>query len=272
MLQTIIVKITGAKQKHMIRLIIDSGSSGSYISEFAARKLQLKDIGHETVVHGLFGGLQKKRETYKKYVINLSNVDNSFDCALNVMEQKTICPPIPKLENMKLIEEIKDCGIDLSDLTVNENFCLYESNVNEIHGLIGADYAGKLFTGEIKNLPSGLVAMNTYFGWTIMGRTGEGCSASEVLLSLYVSDLKICDLWSLDSLGIKEPSISQSKSEIEEAEKDHFVRSLRRDDEGKYQVSLPWLEVHRELSDNRNIAERRLKCCVRSLQKRNCLQ
>ncbi|GFQ98822.1 integrase catalytic domain-containing protein [Trichonephila clavata] len=173
---------------------------------------------------------------------------------------------------MKLIEEIKDCEIDLSDLTVNENFCLYESNVNEIHGLIGADYVGKLFTWEIKNLPSGLVAMNTYFGWTTMGRTGEGCSASEVLLSLHVSDLKICDLWSLDLLGIKEPSISQSKSEIEEAVKDHFVRSLRRDDEGRYQVSLPWLEVHPELSDNRNIAERRLKSCVRSLQKRNCLQ
>ncbi|GFQ67533.1 integrase catalytic domain-containing protein [Trichonephila clavata] len=173
---------------------------------------------------------------------------------------------------MKLIEEIKSYGIDLSDLTVNENFCLYESNVNEIHGLIGADYAGKLFTGEIKNLPSGLVAMNTYFGWTVMGRTGEGCSASEVLLSLHVRDLKICDLWSLDLLGIKEPSISQSKSEIEEAVKDHFVLSLRRDDEGRYQVSLPWLEVHPELSDNRNIAERRLKSCVRSLQKRNCLQ
>ncbi|GFR32169.1 integrase catalytic domain-containing protein [Trichonephila clavata] len=125
---------------------------------------------------------------------------------------------------MKLIEEFKNCGIDPSDLTVNESLYLYESNVNEIHGLIGADYAGKLFTGEIKNLPSGHVAINTYFGWTIMGRTGEGCSANEVLLSLHVSDLKICDLWSLDSLGIKEPSISQSKSEIEEAVKDAFVK------------------------------------------------
>ncbi|GFQ92504.1 integrase catalytic domain-containing protein [Trichonephila clavata] len=127
---------------------------------------------------------------------------------------------------------------------VNENFCLYESNINEIHRLIGVDYAGKLFTGEIKNQPSGLIAMNTYFRYTIMGRMGEGIKANEVLLSLHVSDLKICDLWSLDSLGIKEPSISQSKSEIEEAVKDHFVRSLRRDDEGRYQVSLPSLEVH----------------------------
>ncbi|GFW44940.1 DUF1758 domain-containing protein [Trichonephila clavipes] len=103
---------------------------------------------------------------------------------------------------MKLVEEIKIYGITPSDLTVNENFCLYESNVNEIHGLIGADYVGKLFTGEIRNLPKGLVAMNTDFGWTVMRRTGEACSANEVLLSLNVSDFKFCDLWSLDSLGI----------------------------------------------------------------------
>ncbi|GFR32973.1 integrase catalytic domain-containing protein [Trichonephila clavata] len=68
------------------------------------------------------------------------------------------------------------------------------------------------------------------------------------------------------------PGTEYFPAEIEEAVKDHFVRSLRRDDEGRYKVSLPWLEVHPELSDNRNIAERRLKSCVRSLEKRNCLQ
>ncbi|GFQ72009.1 DUF1758 domain-containing protein [Trichonephila clavata] len=84
-----------------------------------------------------------------------------------------------------------------------------------------------------------------------------------------IEEFKNCGI---DLSDLTEPSISQSKSEIEEAVKDHFVCSLRRDDEGRYQVSLSWLEVHPELSDNRNIAERRLKSCVRSLQKRNCLQ
>ncbi|GFS59008.1 integrase catalytic domain-containing protein [Trichonephila clavipes] len=68
------------------------------------------------------------------------------------MEQKTNCAPIPKLESMKLIEEIKNWGIAPSDLMVNENFCLYESNVNEIHGVIGADYAWKLFTDSMNAL------------------------------------------------------------------------------------------------------------------------
>ncbi|GFT98859.1 uncharacterized protein TNCV_3792681 [Trichonephila clavipes] len=123
---------------------------------------------------------------------DLETVDSEPEEDVTPLDEKLL------REGLQLSEEVKNCGIAPSDLTVNENFCLYESNVKEIHGLIGADYAGKLFTGEIKNLPSGLVAMNTYFGWTVMARTGEACSANEVLLSLNVSDLKICDLWSLD--------------------------------------------------------------------------
>ncbi|GFX21486.1 uncharacterized protein TNCV_1399001 [Trichonephila clavipes] len=91
--------------------------------------------------------------------------------------------------NWKLIEEIKNCGIAPSDSTANENFCLYESNVNEIHGLIGADDAGKLFTGEIKNLPSGLVAMNTYFGWTVMGRAGEEWVSEKIIEAVEPEEL-----------------------------------------------------------------------------------
>ncbi|XP_015914024.2 uncharacterized protein [Parasteatoda tepidariorum] len=198
-------------------------------------------------------------------------MDNSFTYTLNVLEQKTIRTPIPKLDSREIMKELKGHGIYPSDVTVNETLCLFDRNANEIHGLIGADYAGDLFTGEIKNITNGLVAMNTHFGWTLMGRTGESPITNEVLLSLHVTDLNICDLWSLDSLGITEPNISQTRSEIEEAAKDHFVRSLRRDGEGRYEVSLPWLEVHPELPDNRNLAEKRLKSCVKALQKRNCL-
>lgn len=36
--------------------------------------------------------------------------------------------------------------------------------------LIGADIAGKLFTGKREKLTSGLVAMETLLGWTLMGK------------------------------------------------------------------------------------------------------
>jgi hypothetical protein len=177
--------------------------------------------------------------------VKLCSIDKKYKIEFEAMDQEKICSNIPKIEHSDCIEYLEELGIFASDVSLNENSCLCENSSKEIHVLLGADLIGKLYTGEIKNLSNGLVAMNTYFGWTVMGRTGERNNTSEVLLSL--------------SLGITEPNISQTRSEIEEAAKNPFVRSLKRNYEGRYQVSIPWSEVHPELPANRNIAERRLK-------------
>ncbi|GBL95378.1 hypothetical protein AVEN_154786-1 [Araneus ventricosus] len=90
---------------------------------------------------------------------------------------------------------------------------------------------------------------------------------SNMLLSLYVSDNCIKDLWSLDVLGIKEPCEKKTRIELEEAARDHFARNVSRDEEGTYVVSLPWIQGHPPLSNCKNLAERRLKNCVRSLER-----
>ncbi|GFU74963.1 uncharacterized protein TNCV_3752141 [Trichonephila clavipes] len=90
---------------------------------------------------------------------------------------------------------------------------------------------------------------------------------SNVLLSLHVSDNCIKDLWSLDVLGIKDPFEKKTRIELEEAAKDNFARHVTRDADGRYVVSLPWIQGHPFLSNCRNLAERRLKNCVRSLER-----
>ncbi|GFY29261.1 uncharacterized protein TNCV_4723891 [Trichonephila clavipes] len=90
---------------------------------------------------------------------------------------------------------------------------------------------------------------------------------SNVLLSLHVSDNCIKDLWSLDVLGIKDPFEKKTRIELEEAAKDPFARHVTRDADGRYVVSLPWSQGHPFLSNCRNLAERRLKNCVRSLER-----
>ncbi|GFW87490.1 uncharacterized protein TNCV_1301351 [Trichonephila clavipes] len=90
---------------------------------------------------------------------------------------------------------------------------------------------------------------------------------SNVFLSLHVSDNCIKDLWSLDVLGIKDPFEKKTRIELEEAAKDHFARHVTRDADGRYVVSLPWIQGHPFLSNCRNLAERRLKNCVRSLER-----
>ncbi|GBM72375.1 hypothetical protein AVEN_178051-1 [Araneus ventricosus] len=74
-------------------------------------------------------------------------------------------------------------------------------------------------------------------------------------------------LWSLDVLGIKEPCEKETRIELEEAARDHFAKNVPRDEEGRYVVSLPWIQDHPPLSNCKNLAERRLKNCLRSLER-----
>ncbi|GFU73827.1 DUF1758 domain-containing protein [Trichonephila clavipes] len=89
--------------------------------------------------------------------------------------------------------------------------CLYENDPNEIHMLIGADFAGRLLTGEIKQITENLVAIHTRLGWTLMGESGE-------------------------NTRIKDLGENQSKRELEEAAKLHFLENVKRDHEGRYMV------------------------------------
>ncbi|GFW21875.1 integrase catalytic domain-containing protein [Trichonephila clavipes] len=145
--------------------------------------------------------------------------------------------------------------------------CLYENDPNEIHMLIGADFAGRLLTGEIKQITENLVAIHTRLGWTLMGESGENTRRCETLLSLHVSDLDISELWRLDTIGIKDLGENQSKRELEEAAKLHFLENVKRDHEGRYMVNLPWIKDHPPLTSCRKIAEKRLANCVKSLEK-----
>ncbi|GFX07302.1 integrase catalytic domain-containing protein [Trichonephila clavipes] len=145
--------------------------------------------------------------------------------------------------------------------------CLYENDPNEIHMLIGADFAGRLLTGEIKQITENLVAIHTRLGWTLMGESGENTRRCETLLSLHVSDLDISELWRLDTIGIKDLGENQSKRELEEAAKLHFLENVKRDHEGRYMVNLPWIKDQPPLTSCRKIAEKRLANCVKSLEK-----
>ncbi|GFQ95919.1 DUF1758 domain-containing protein [Trichonephila clavata] len=68
-LQTLVVRISNKGLNHFVRVIIDSGSTKSYISKFVAEKMGLKSIGKERVTHGLFGGLEKT-ECHNRYKYN----------------------------------------------------------------------------------------------------------------------------------------------------------------------------------------------------------
>ncbi|GFT81213.1 uncharacterized protein NPIL_27701 [Nephila pilipes] len=153
----------------------------------------------------------------------------------------------------------------------NEESCLYEKNSGEINLLIGADYAGKLLTGNVKHLSGGVIAVYTLLGWTVMGKSDikrPSINSSLLVLSLHVNDAKITDLWKLDTLGIHGSSETRSKTETQQLALKHFRETISRDNTGRYKVNLPWLDGHPPLQDNKEMTQKRLRNTVRS-QKSN---
>ncbi|GBM88322.1 hypothetical protein AVEN_198151-1 [Araneus ventricosus] len=83
-----------------------------------------------------------------------------------------------------------------------------EDNLWPIGVLIGADVVVRLFTGKRRVLSSGIVALESYLGWTIMGKTNlpsEKEDAAMMVISMFVREATISDLFSLEVLGISGP-------------------------------------------------------------------
>ncbi|GFY51872.1 uncharacterized protein TNIN_201541 [Trichonephila inaurata madagascariensis] len=77
---------------------------------------------------------------------------------------------------------------------------------------------------------------------------------------------KISDLWEFDSLGIKDPSEKKSKLELQDLALKHYENTVLRDDEGRYIVSIPWIEGNEKLQDHYSLAKGRLEKTVKSLK------
>ncbi|GFT81180.1 uncharacterized protein TNCV_5089971 [Trichonephila clavipes] len=65
---------------------------------------------------------------------------------------------------------------------------------------------GKMLTGRKKVLSSGLVAVETYLGWNLMGKVPQEEPSEESLamtvLSQFVNEAEISNLWKLGLIGI----------------------------------------------------------------------
>ncbi|GFS85031.1 uncharacterized protein TNCV_1306341 [Trichonephila clavipes] len=84
--------------------------------------------------------------------------------------------------------------------------------------------------------------------------------------SLFTNREKISDLWELDSLGIKDPSEKKSKIELQDLVLKHFENTVLRDEEGRYIVSIPWIEGNEKLEDHYSLAKGRLEKTVKNLK------
>ncbi|XP_025829705.1 uncharacterized protein LOC112904277 [Agrilus planipennis] len=257
-LQTIRVKINNGNDSKEIRALIDSGSQKSYILKATASQLKLVPIRHEKMIHSLFGGNNTAELEHKCYNIKLETEDTQY--CLEVLDQERICNDVTPIPTGPWIAELTDVSIKINDV----------GNSAPIELLIGADVLGKIYTGRKHTLGCGLVAMETVFGWTLMGKIPQkqrSNTSSMIVISLFSQDMSLTNLWEIDVLGISEPSVKKSRDEAARAAKDFFLETVGKDREGRYEVRLPWLEGHPPLPNNYSLAKKRLNSTVQKLKR-----
>ncbi|GLV38100.1 hypothetical protein CBL_10067 [Carabus blaptoides fortunei] len=86
------------------------------------------------------------------------------------------------------------------------------------------------------------------------------------VLSLSVLTASVADLWSLDTIGIRDPVEVKSREESELQAKKHFLDTVVRKEDGRYSVSLPWIAESKAVPSNREVATRRLESTTKKLK------
>ncbi|GBM29544.1 hypothetical protein AVEN_129401-1 [Araneus ventricosus] len=90
-----------------------------------------------------------------------------------------------------------------------------------------------------------------------------------MVISMFVREATISDLFSLEVFRISDPVEMKSKKENEYLTKLYFEETVRINEDGRYEVSLPWKGDHLPLPINKDIAMKRLETSTRKLHHEN---
>ncbi len=253
----IIVENPLTKKKRRVRMLLDCGSQKSYISEHIAKELGLKSKETVRVNHQLFGGAEVVGQPHKIYNLKVGDLNGTYALSIPLMDQPRICGGVSRVAEGQWMEELRRRGILLNDVDPSDS--------TEIDLLMGADYLGEILTGGIIQLQNGLTATETKFGWTIMGKQKANRSFAMTSLTMTLTSSTVEELWRLETIGIMDPIEVKSKEVKEQEVKDHFVKTVRRNKDGRYSVSLPWISDSITIPSNYAVAEKRLQSTTRKL-------
>lgn len=253
LLATAIIQLQDSHGKyHSFRAIFDTGSQNNFLTQRAARFLKLNPNPCETNVNGLSGASATIIGT-----INCSVASKDrplFNVDMYVM--RTICgdQPIAKIQTQGWSHiaslPLADPGFDIP---------------GPIDVLFGADvFADSILNEHIKGGVHRPLAINSLFGWLLLGRTSL-TSSSLLQTSANSDELAsiVHKFWELDTV----PTASVLTPE-EVACENAYVADHYRDSTGRYGVRLPFKDsVEPTFIGSREVAVRRFKAIERRLSR-----
>ena len=217
-----------------VKLLFDSGSQRSYITEGLKSRLNIKPKKTETLHLNTFG-----ERSYRKQKCEVSpfllRTNKNEDVMISALSFPVICSPLTAKIEVDQYPHLQ--GLQLADSS--------DSN-DSIDVLIGSDHYWDLVKGNTVRGEFGPVAIDSMFGWLLSGPTNNGadneiCTAnltilgssdsqSETMQDPLVDILKT--FWETESIGIK--GDPEPKDIIESFNESVHFNGTR------YEVDLPW--------------------------------
>ena len=279
LMQTATVEVENLEKsgKQTIRLLLDTGSQRSYITEQLADKPQLPIKGSETLTVYTFNTSKPRQLQTPVTELRLLTKDgSSLHLRVNVVPKITdtlqrACFDTKKIEHL------------LKDITLADSIPTSKETAS-IELLLGSDYYCDIFSGDIqmKQVVPGLNLIASKLGWILTGRIKcqEAQSAPSISMLTYTSSPvsahlaaqfnvqtlpteqkpQLDDFWKLETLGISEPvSVNDDDQALQK-----FNDTVRFED-GRYQVTWPWKKESPSLPTNYQLALGRLRCLTNRL-------
>ena len=244
------------------RVLFDTGSQKSYITEHTRRILALESSETQHLSIATFGSTREQTKVCPVVCVGM-HLRDCPSMKLSLCVVPTICEPL-------VGQPISACvaqNPSFKELNLADN----ADGASSLHIdlLIGSDYYWDLVTGSICRGNGGLAAIQTKLGWVLSGPVpGQNLGKRSANLTTHVlrADARVSDtmsldaqlraFWELESLGISK----QGRSVYEDFANDVSYTN------GRYKVSLPWKGFNQPLPDNYHLSVKRLQGLLRRLR------
>ncbi|XP_064394514.1 uncharacterized protein LOC135341786 [Halichondria panicea] len=243
-----------------VRMVMDTGSQRSYITNSARSRLELTAAGEQRMTIMAFGSAQNGDSVceYVKLGLKLKNGETQN---LSLFTVPTICEPLkphPLVDYRRTYPHLS--GLEFADDPE-------DAETIHVDMLVGSDHYWDLVTGALQRGTNGPVAIETRLGWVLSGPISTPSMDSHGLIthSLHITcegfEEKMLNdtmrsFWELESFGI--PNTDRSLYDK--------LRDTIEFREGRYEVQLPWKAPRLDLPNNYALSLKRLKGLLRRLR------
>ena len=165
MLQTAVGQIYDVNSERFVmsRLLFDTGSQRTYITDSLRRRLKLKAVRRENIIIQTFNSTESELREVEIVQIRVNRKDHSGFVYVEAICVPEICSPLRNQQVKTVVDNHKH----LQNLKLAE-FC-ENSNELAVDVLIGCDFYFSFVSGVVKKGETGPSAVETCLGWVLCG-------------------------------------------------------------------------------------------------------